>query len=55
VTEVGQARAGHEPDVAGAENRDLRHAAAYLSGLRPFAIANIVSFDSESSSVFTTQ
>ena len=59
VAELGEARARDEPDVAGAEDRDPRHARrlAYRrgSGFRPLAIAIIVSFESESSSVFTTQ
>ncbi len=60
VPELGEARAGHETDVTRAEDSDPGHRAepTYLmlrSGLRPFAIASIVSFESESSSVFTTQ
>ena len=61
MAEVGEARAGHEADPAGAEDAERRllrvHAGElYLwNGLRPFAIASIVSFDIESRSVFTTQ
>ena len=59
MAEVGEAGAGDEADPAGpedAEGRLLRSRALYLwSGLRPLAIASIVSFDIESSSVFTTQ
>ena len=60
VPELGEARAGDEADVARAEDSDPGHRAerTYLSfsiGRRPFAIAIIVSFESESSSVLTTQ
>jgi hypothetical protein len=68
VSEIGKARARDEPDVPGAEHADLCHApqrtwpAALLgrqrylaSGARPLAIAIIVSFESSSRSVFTTQ
>ncbi len=59
VAELGEARAGDETDVAGAEDGDLsRREPTYLllpSGLRPLAIASIVSFESRSRSVLTTQ
>ena len=60
VTELGEARAGHETDVTRAEDCHSAHGGepTYLidfSGFRPFAIASIVSFESESRSVFTTQ
>ena len=60
VAELGEAGAGDEADVAGAEDPDPAHRRcdvyfAAVRGLRPFAIASIVSFESESSSVFTTQ
>ena len=60
VAEIGEARARHQPDVTRAEDADLAHAnePTYLieeSGLRPFAIASMVSFESESRSVLTTQ
>ena len=59
MPELREARAGDEADVAGAEDSDLDTARTYLLqlsiGLRPLAIAIIVSFESESSSEFTTQ
>ena len=60
VAEVGEARAGDEADVAGAEDSHPAHGGgAYPltleTGRRPFAIAIIVSFDSRSRSVLTTQ
>ena len=61
VTELGQAGARDEADPAGAEDPDCRHFVARQPGAyrpigrRPLAIASIVSFESESSSVFTTQ
>ena len=59
VAELGEADPGDEADPAGAEDAYPSHRPRlYLdgvSGLRPFAIAIIVSFESESSSVFTTQ
>ena len=58
VAELGEAGAGDETDLAGAEDADFRlHGARSLPGQRPQprAIASIVSFESESSSVFTTQ
>ena len=59
VAEVGEADPRDEADPAGAEDAHRSHRAGlYLacrSGLRPVAIASIVSFESESSSVFTTQ
>ena len=60
MPELGEARARDEADPAGAEDADLAHRGAkptctVVRGLRPLAIASIVSFESESSSVFTTQ
>ena len=68
VAEVGETRPGDEADVAGTENGDPGHPPAPVllayvftfvpalpSGCRPFAIASIVSFESESTSVLTTQ
>ena len=66
VAAVREARAGDEADVAGAEDRDPGHryfffafvfvfAFAVSSGWSPLAIAIIVSFESESTRVFTTQ
>ena len=56
VTEIGEARPRDEADVSRAEHADLCHGPAYFpSGWRPLAIASIVSFDSSSRRVFTTQ
>ena len=56
VTQIREAGTGDEADVAASEDCDSRHGRlAYRSGLRPFAISIIVSFESRSSSVFTTQ
>ena len=68
VAEVGEARPGDEAHVARSEDRDPAHVCwdfaffswlfAFFSGSsgwRPFAIAIIVSFESELSSVLTTQ
>ena len=58
VAQLGEAGAGHEPDPAGPEDADFRlhgRGAYRGSGRSPRAIASIVSFESESSSVFTTQ
>ena len=58
VSELREARAGDEADVPRAEDRDLHAASALFtepSGFRPLAIASIVSFESRSSSVLTTQ
>src|SRR5205807_4243300 len=59
VAELGEACARDEADVTGAEDRDsgaCHGAEGYRpSGLRPFAIASIVSFESSSSSELTTQ
>ena len=61
VAELGEAAAGDEPDPPRAEDPDrprFRHAdpEAYLgSGCSPRAIASIVSFESESRIVLTTQ
>ena len=59
VAELREARAGDEADVPRAEDRDLHVDLASLftepSGFRPLAIASIVSFDSRSRSVLTTQ
>ena len=59
VAAVGEAGAGDEADPAGAEDAERgfsRSAKLYLCiGRRPLAISSIVSFESESSSVFTTQ
>ena len=61
VTEVGEAATGDEPDPARTEDADLprfHHAGEkpYRGrGASPFAIASIVSFESESRTEFTTQ
>jgi hypothetical protein len=62
VPELGEAHAGDEADPAGPEDPDdglfaaLHATADYrVIGRRPRAIASIVSFESESRSVFTTQ
>ena len=58
VPELGEARAGYEADIAGAEDSDPRHGCLPYrlgSGFKPFAIAIIVSFESVSVSVLTTQ
>jgi len=59
VAEVGEACAGHETDPARPEDREwlfgLPAHARQLRGRSPRAIAIIVSFESESISVFTTQ
>ena len=58
VPQVGEAGTGDEADVAGAEDCDLHGrnlAPGARDGLRPFAIAIIVSFDIRSRSVLTTQ
>ena len=59
VPALGEAGAGDEADPAGAEDaeRRLLHARRlYLCmGRRPLAISSIVSFESLSRSVFTTQ
>ena len=71
VAELGEACARHEPHVPRAEDGDaiapvghvgpqdsrwgLYDFATCASGFRPFAIAIIVSFESRSSSVLTTQ
>jgi hypothetical protein len=63
VPEVGEARAGDEADVAGAEDRNAGHgyffaafpAVPAFRGCSPFAIAIIVSFESVSESVLITQ
>jgi hypothetical protein len=59
VAKIGEACAGHETDPARAEDRQrllgLPAHARQLRGRRPRAIAIIVSFESESISVFTTQ
>ena len=61
VPELREAAAGNEPDPARAEDAHrlrFRHAdreAYFGSGCNPRAIASIVSFDSDSSTVLTTQ
>ena len=58
VAQLGEAGAGDETDPAGPEDADFRlhgRGAYRGSGRSPRAIASIVSFESESSSVFTTQ
>ena len=59
VAELGEADARDEADPAGAEDAHLAHERRLypltVRGFRPFAIASIVSFESESSSVLTTQ
>ena len=70
VAEIGEAGTGDEPDVPGTETairlglgflaaRERRRLVAAQpvesEGLKPFAIAIIVSFESRSRSVFTTQ
>ena len=58
VAQLGEAGAGDETDPAGPEDADFRlhgRGAYRGSGRNPRAIASIVSFESESSSVFTTQ
>ena len=58
MPELGEARTRDEADIAGTEDSDPRHGRlAYRleSGLSPFAISIIVSFESVSVSVFTTQ
>jgi hypothetical protein len=61
VPELREAAAGDEPDPARAEDADrprFRHGdpEGYLgNGCSPRAIASIVSFESESRTVFTTQ
>ena len=57
VAELGEAGAGDEADVPRAEDRDLHVLRRFTepSGFRPLAIASIVSFESRSSSVLTTQ
>ena len=62
VPELGEADPRDEADPAGAEDAHPSHGPGLYfpcfpagSGFRPAAIAIIVSFESESSSVFTTQ
>ncbi len=56
VPQLGEAGAGDEADVAGAEDCDSAHGRVILSsGFRPLAIASIVSLESVSSSELTTQ
>ena len=58
VPELREARARDEADVPRAEDGDSSpcyFAFTEPSGLRPLAIASIVSFESRSSSVLTTQ
>ena len=55
VAEVGEAGARDEPDVARAEDGDPAHYLTRASGLRPLAIASMVSFESLFESVLTTQ
>jgi hypothetical protein len=59
VPELGEAGAGDETDPTGAEDRDrlftLPVHKCHLRGRSPRAIAIIVSLESESISVFTTQ
>ena len=61
MAELGEAAAGDEADPAGAEDPDrsrVRHGDRKLylgERLQPSAIASIVSFESESRSVLTTQ
>src|SRR5439155_13331279 len=58
VAQLRERAARDQTHPAGTEDPDLRHisAAAYLPYVRrPLAIASMVSFESESSSVFTTQ
>ncbi len=61
VPELGEAGAGDESDPAGPEDPDLAHRRVFFgflspaSGRRPRAIESIVSLESVSRSVFTTQ
>ena len=59
VAELGEAGPRDEADPAGAEDAYPCHApdstSPLASGLRPFAIASMVSLESVSSSVLTTQ
>jgi hypothetical protein len=59
MAQVGEAGAGDQPDPPGAEDPDRRPRAQRptlpLSGRSPRAMASMVSFESTSSSVFTTQ
>ena len=56
VAEGGEARTRDQADVPRPEDPDLAQFFFFpSSGRSPWAIASIVSFDSESRSVFTTQ
>ena len=59
VAELGEARTRDEADPTGAEDANLAHGLGVyfplVRGLRPLAIASIVSLDRSSSSVLTTQ
>jgi hypothetical protein len=57
VAERGEARTRDQTDVPRPEDPDLAQFFFFFpsSGRSPLAIASIVSFDSESRSVFTTQ
>ena len=58
VAALGEAGAGDEADPAGAEDAERRFSTRptyFCMGRRPLAISSIVSFESLSRSVFTTQ
>ena len=60
MAEIGEAGSRHEPHITRPKDPNLAHSndPTYLieeSGLRPFAIASMVSFESESRSVLTIQ
>ena len=59
VAELGEAHSRDKADPTGAEDANLAHGLGVyfplVRGLRPLAIASMVSFDRSSSSVLTTQ